>query len=274
MLTTIATVSLVLAVLCSLWLLIDVIRHPQHMAIMNVVWPLTALYAGPLAVLIYYWFGRMNVHDMTHEDHKNHDEHNMHQDHTNHSQHEMHGEHQMHGHSEQHADAMPSMDHHAMSSMPKKPFWQSVVVGGTHCGSGCTVGDIIAEGGLHFLVPTVINLSGASLVFFAWGVDYVLALLFGVAFQYFSIVPMRHLGIKEGLVTAFKVDSLSLTFWQIGMYGWMGLCLFGIFGLESAEMAKTSPIFWFMMQIAMLCGFVTSFPINWWLIRAGIKETM
>ncbi|QDV52913.1 DUF4396 domain-containing protein [Gimesia fumaroli] len=254
MLTIIATVSLVLAVLCSLWLLIDVIRHPQHMAIMNVVWPLTALYAGPLAILIYYWFGRMSMHDMPHEDH------------TNHSQHEMHGEHQMHGHSEQHADTMPSM--------PKKPFWQSVVVGGTHCGSGCTVGDIIAEGGMHFLVPTVINLSGASLVWFAWGVDYVLALLFGVAFQYFSIVPMRHLGFKEGLVTAFKVDSLSLTFWQIGMYGWMGLCLFGIFGLESAEMAKTSPIFWFMMQIAMLCGFVTSFPVNWWLIRTGIKETM
>jgi hypothetical protein len=29
-----------------------------------------------------------------------------------------------------------------------------------------------------------------------------------------------------------------------------------------------------MMQIAMLCGFVTSYPVNWWLLRAGLKEKM
>ncbi|MCA9023442.1 MAG: hypothetical protein KDA74_25005, partial [Planctomycetaceae bacterium] len=61
MLTTIAILSLVLALLSAVWILIDVIRNPQHMAIMNVVWPLTALYAGPLALGIYYWFGRMHA---------------------------------------------------------------------------------------------------------------------------------------------------------------------------------------------------------------------
>ena len=34
------------------------------------------------------------------------------------------------------------------------------------------------------------------------------------------------------------------------------------------------PEFWFVMQIAMLAGFATSYPVNWWLIRAGIKEKM
>ncbi len=32
--------------------------------------------------------------------------------------------------------------------------------------------------------------------------------------------------------------------------------------------------FWFMMQIAMIFGFVTTYPVNWWLIRLGIKERM
>jgi hypothetical protein len=32
--------------------------------------------------------------------------------------------------------------------------------------------------------------------------------------------------------------------------------------------------FWFMMQIAMLAGFAVSYPVNWWLIRAGLKEVM
>ena len=27
-----------------------------------------------------------------------------------------------------------------------------------------------------------------------------------------------------------------------------------------------------MMQIAMLCGFVTIYPVNWWLIISGLKE--
>jgi hypothetical protein len=35
-----------------------------------------------------------------------------------------------------------------------------------------------------------------------------------------------------------------------------------------------SPEFWFMMQLAMLIGFVTAYPVNWWLIRVGIKEAM
>ena len=32
--------------------------------------------------------------------------------------------------------------------------------------------------------------------------------------------------------------------------------------------------FWFMMQSAMLRGFATSYPVNGWLIRSGIKQPM
>ena len=37
---------------------------------------------------------------------------------------------------------------------------------------------------------------------------------------------------------------------------------------------RASPVFRFIMQIAMLTGFATSYPINWWLVSAGIKERM
>jgi hypothetical protein len=39
------------------------------------------------------------------------------------------------------------------------------------------------------------------------------------------------------------------------MYGWMAIVIFGIFG---HELPKTDPVFWFMMQIAMIAGFLTS----------------
>jgi hypothetical protein len=47
-----------------------------------------------------------------------------------------------------------------------------------------------------------------------------------------------------------------------------------IFVLVGHELPKSGPVFWFVMQIAMLCGFAASFPVNWWLLRSGIKEKM
>lgn len=108
-------------------------------------------------------------------------------------------------------------------------------------------------------------------MFAAWVLDYGLAFLFGIAFQYFTIQPMREMVPGQGLVAALKADTLSLTAWQIGMYGWMALATFVIFG---HELPKTGPVFWFMMQIAMLAGFITAYPVNWWLLRKGVKETM
>jgi len=55
------------------------------------------------------------------------------------------------------------------------------------------------------------------------------------------------------------------------MYGWMAITTFLVFG---HELSKTGPVFSFMMQIAMLVGFLTSCPVNWWLVRSGIKERM
>ena len=65
---------------------------------------------------------------------------------------------------------------------------------------------------------------------------------------------------------------LSLTFWQIGMYGWMAISIFLLFDEQTMKPDHWS--FWLMMQIAMLSGFFTTYPINGWLIRTGVKEAM
>ena len=36
----------------------------------------------------------------------------------------------------------------------------------------------------------------------------------------------------------------------------------------------TQAVYWFSMQIAMVIGFATAYPANWWLIRRGFKEAM
>lgn len=219
--------SLALAGLCSFIIAVDLLRHPQKMWIMNVVWPVTALYGGPLALLSYFKAGRLSSKQ----------------------------------------SVMAAKEKGEENPGKKKPFWQIVGVGATHCGSGCTLGDIVADW-IMFASPLVLF---GSKLYGEWLVDYLWAYLFGIIFQYFTIKPMKGLSPGQGLWAAIKADTLSLTAWQIGMYGWMAITTFLIFG---REIDKSSPVFWSMMQIAMVCGFLTSYPVNWLLIKMGVKEAM
>lgn len=59
------------------------------------------------------------------------------------------------------------------------------------------------------------------------------------------------------------------------MYGGMALIQFGWFRPAYGGLADaTRPKFWLAMQIAMLAGFCTSYPVNWLLVRSGVKEAM
>jgi Domain of unknown function (DUF4396) len=210
-LNVLSVVSLSIAAVCSAVVLVDVVRHPQAMAIMNWVWPITALYGGPPAVWMYVRLGR--------------------------------------------------------PASREKPFYSSVAVSATHCGAGCVLGDVIAEFAIFFTAFTIL---GSTLAAEFVG-DYILAYAFGIAFQFFAIVPMRHLSLLPGLQAAVKADTLSLTAFEVGLFGWMALSYFVLF---HPPLMPNQPAFWFMMQIGMVIGYVTSYPANWFLIRTRIKEAM
>ena len=148
-----------------------------------------------------------------------------------------------------------------------------------HFGSGCMLGDICAEW-LAFSFPLIAVWFGwqslfSEKMFAVWILDSIFAFVIGIAFQYFTIVPMRHLNMVDGVWAAMKVDVLSLTAWQIGMYGFMAFASLYVFRHALGVRLEVDSVeFWFMMQIAMACGFLTSYPVNWWLLRSGIKETM
>jgi hypothetical protein len=86
---------------------------------------------------------------------------------------------------------------------------------------------------------------------------------------------MRDLSLGAGLVAAVKADALSLSAWQIGMYGYMAFAQFVLFRhLMQINLEVATIEFWFMMQIAMLAGFLTAYPVNSRLLRVGVKEPM
>ena len=86
---------------------------------------------------------------------------------------------------------------------------------------------------------------------------------------------MRGLSPGEGILAALKADTASLIAWQVGMYGFMAFVQFYLFPHLAGHRAPVnSAEFWFAMQLAMVAGFLTSYPVNWWLVSVGIKERM
>lgn len=231
-----SVVSLAFAGLCALVVVLDEFRHPQKMWIMSVVWPITALYFGPIGLWAYYAIGRKSASaDMAHQHHE-------------------------------HVDPKNPVE----NAGPKggRPYWQIVAVGVSHCGGGCTLGDIIAEWIVFYSAWTI---AGAT-IWPEYILDFALAYLLGIVFQYFAIAPMRNLPVKAGIWAAIKADTLSLTAFEIGLFGWMALTHWIFF--RHSHLSPTEPTYWFMMQIGMVLGFFTSYPVNIWLIQAGVKDAM
>jgi hypothetical protein len=139
----------------------------------------------------------------------------------------------------------------------------------SHCGSGCALGDVVSEFAIFWLGLAI---AGTTLLAEYVG-DYVFALAFGILFQYFAIAPMRGLGLRDGLKAAAKADFISLTAFEVGLFGWMAIMTFVLFPAPN-NLATSSAAFWFLMQIGMIIGFFTSWPANVWLVRRGIKVPM
>lgn len=200
--------------------------HRQKMRIMEAVWPITALYWGPVALWFYFRRGR----------------------------------------------AQP--DEQELGRDVMGAPWFSVSKGDAHCGAGCTLGDIVGEWTV-WLVAWSIPIFGyfaANELMAMYVADFALAWTFGIVFQYFSIVPMREeLSGLRGVWQAIKADTLSIVAFQVGLFGWMALYTLVIW---RPPLMVPSPEHWFMMQVGMVIGFFTAWPVNAWLIRKGIKERM
>jgi Domain of unknown function (DUF4396) len=130
-----------------------VLRHPQHIWIMNLVWPVTALFGTIWIIWQYFKYGTLATHERAHSAMKRGDE---------------------------------------PPNKRFTPFGIMVSNGTLHCGSGCTLGDICAEW-LAFGVPAVAVAFGwgsifGEKIFAVWILDYLFAYLFG---SFFNILRLH-----------------------------------------------------------------------------------
>lgn len=165
--------------------------------------------------------------------------------------------------SDQNSTTIPP--HACHSASTTRPFWATVLVGVFHCGAGCVLGDVVGE---WLVYGTGASINGASI----WAellVDYGFALAFGIVFQYFSIAPMSGAWGPTTLLRAAKADVLSLTSFEVGCFGWMVAFQVGIFGYR---LSMTSWAYWWLMQVGMIMGTATAYPMNVWLLKKNVKE--
>ena len=231
----VAWIALCIAFTCAAVIVVDEIRHPQKMWIMNIVWPVTALYFSVFALWAYFLISRKLAPGA------------------------------MKSISNQHLGVSERrQDQH---NRPAPTRTQSALAA-SHCGAGCVLADIVTEFALFAIGAKLLR----SELYASYLWDFLVAWTVGIVFQYFTIKPMRSLTVGEGIWAAIKADTLSICAFQIGMYGWMALVFFKFFPYP--HLHPNEPAYWLMMQVAMICGFATSLPVNRFLIKIGWKEAM
>ena len=182
---------------------IDLTHRPQSMKIMNAVWILSALWGSYLALWAYNKFGRSSpmkaeddgmkmdmsgMKDMS--DMKGMD---------------------MSGMKDNMEMDMAMQGEMSMQGM-QRPYWQSVALSALHCGAGCTLADIIGEWFTNYVPVTV----AGSQLFGNWVLDFILALMIGVYFQFYAIREMEKISVGNALARAFQADFFSLLSWLDG----------------------------------------------------------
>ena len=261
-LTAIAWLYLSVCFCCAGVIAYDIVinHRRQPMGVMNYVFPITALYFGPFALAFYWRWARvgrrMTMPQMSMTGAA------VSQTAMSQAATVSVGD----GERPAVADGDDETDSRAGRS---RPWWVMMAIEVSHCGSGCALGDVISE---FVVFAAALSIAGLTLGAEYVG-DYVLALILGIIFQYFAIAPMRGLGVKDGLTAAAKADFISLTAFEIGLFGWMAIMTFVLFPAPH-ELMPNSAAFWLLMQIGMIIGYFTSWPANVWLIKRGIKVPM
>jgi len=131
-----------------------------------------------------------------------------------------------------------------------------------HCvagdGVGILAGAVVAS---RFHLPSTADIA----------LEY--ALGFGFGWSIFQALFMRGMAggsYRLSLTSTFFPELLSMNCLMAGMVPVMTLAM----KFVPAGRDPSGPAFWFIMSMALLVGFITAYPMNWWLVSHHLKHGM
>ena len=143
-----------------------------------------------------------------------------------------------------------------------KVRWRQVLGSTMHCVAGDGVGILAGA-----VIGAIIHLPRLADI----GLEYLLG--FGFGWTIFQALFMRNMmggSYKRALGSTFIAELLSMNWLMAGMVPVMTLAMKAIPGGHDPRTAD----FWFSMSMALLVGFITAYPINWWLVSNHLKHGM
>jgi hypothetical protein len=143
-----------------------------------------------------------------------------------------------------------------------RPRWRQVVGSTMHCVAGDGIGILVAAAVFSSLgAPEWVSFIG----------EYVLGFLFGwTIFQSLFMRDMAGGSYRRSLRMTFLPEFVSMNGVMAGMVALSVPWRQSLGALGT----PTHPEFWFVMSMSLTLGFVVTYPLNWWLVSAGLKHGM
>ena len=145
--------------------------------------------------------------------------------------------------------------------------WQTIFISTSLSAAACIFGDIMTIPIITLLKHFAINPAIWIQVLICVGVS----LLMGLLFQFLAIRQREKHSFGSALLLALKTEIFPLLIYQLGIFIFMALALKFVLNHQVNLLLIA---FWFMLQLAMMIGFIFSWPANHFLIKRGLNPAV
>lgn len=150
---------------------------------------------------------------------------------------------------------------------PYKNCWRMIFISTLFSAAVCFFGDIIT-------LPIITLLNHMHFPVIVWHsalISLSLSLLTGLFLQMVIIKQREKISLWRALLLAIKSEAFPLVIYQLGIFIFMALALKFVLNQQINPLLMS---FWFMLQLAMMTGFVFSWPASHFLIKRGITPAV
>ncbi|MEQ8798047.1 MAG: DUF4396 domain-containing protein [Salinisphaeraceae bacterium] len=126
-----------------------------------------------------------------------------------------------------------------------------------HCLTGCGIGELLG---------LVIGTLAGWGAFATMGLAVVLAFVVGIGLAAFTVMRNHGVALAAALSIVWLGEVVSISVMEVAMNG----IAYAVGGVEAGSLA--APIFWIGFGLALPCGYLAAWPVNYWLLTRNLKH--